>query len=86
MARVNRSWGYDKIQGALDNLGYTVAASTVANILKRHGIEPVPERGTRTTWRTFLKAHWDVMAATDPIRLVTYHRDRCRQKLPKLLN
>ncbi len=65
MAHENRSWGYDKIQGALDNLGYTVAASTVANILKRHGIEPAPERGRRTTWRTFLKAHWDVMAATD---------------------
>ena len=65
MARENRSWGYDKIQGALDNLGYTVAANTVANILKRHGIEPAPERGRRTSWRTFLKAHWDVMAATD---------------------
>ncbi len=65
MAGENASWGYDKIQGALDNLGYTVAPSTVANILKRHGIEPAPERGKRTSWRTFLKAHWDVMAATD---------------------
>ena len=28
-------------------------------------IEPAPEREKRTSWRTFLKAHWDVMAATD---------------------
>ncbi len=81
MAGENASWGYDKIQGALDNLGYTVAPSTVANILKRHGIEPAPERGKRTSWRTFLKAHWDVMAAADfftvevwtPNGLVTYY-------------
>ncbi len=65
IARENTSWGYDKIQGALDNLGYTVAASTVANILKRHGIVPAPERSKQTSWRTFLKAHWDVIAATD---------------------
>ncbi len=65
MARDNPSWGYDRLQGALANLGRTVAASTVANILKSHGIEPAPERGRRTSWRTFLKAHWEVMAATD---------------------
>ncbi len=45
------------MQGALANLGHTVSSSTVANILKRHGIEPAPERGKRTSWRTFLKAH-----------------------------
>jgi transposase InsO family protein len=65
MTRENPSWGYDRLQGALANLGHTVSSSTVANILKRHGIEPAPERGKRTSWRTFLKAHWDVIAATD---------------------
>jgi hypothetical protein len=35
------------------------------NIVKRHGIEPAPEREKRTSWNTFLKTHWDVMAATD---------------------
>ncbi len=57
MASENPSWGYDRLQGALANLGHTVSSSTVANILKRHGIEPAPERGKRTSWRTFLKAH-----------------------------
>jgi len=65
MARENTSWGYDRIQGALDNLGHIVVPNTVKNILKRHGIEPAPEREKRTSWKTFLKAHWDVMAATD---------------------
>jgi len=65
MARENTSWGYDRIQGALANVGHIVAPNTVKNILKRHGIEPAPEREKRTSWRTFLKAHWDVMAATD---------------------
>jgi hypothetical protein len=44
MARENRSWGYDRIVGALANLGYTISDQTVGNILKRHGIPPAPER------------------------------------------
>jgi len=81
MARENVSWGYDRIQGALANLGHIIAPNTVKNILKRHGIEPAPEREKRTSWRTFLKSHWDVMAATDfftievwtPRGLVSYY-------------
>ncbi len=65
MARENPSWGYDRIQGALANLGHVIAPNTVKNILKRHGIDPAPERRKHTSWKTFLKAHWDVMAATD---------------------
>ena len=65
MARENVSWGYDRIQGALANLGHIIAPNTVKNILKRHGIDPAPERKKHTSWKTFLKAHWDVIAATD---------------------
>jgi transposase InsO family protein len=65
MARENASWGYDRIQGALANLGHIIAPNTVKNILKRHGVDPAPEREKRTSWTTFLKSHWDVMAATD---------------------
>ena len=50
MARENREWGYRRIQGALANLGYDYARSTVANILKRNGIEAAPDcRGGRQT-------------------------------------
>jgi transposase len=50
MARENRSWGYDRIVGALTHLGYTLSDQTVGNILKRHGLPPAPERKTITTW------------------------------------
>jgi putative transposase len=65
MATENPSWGYDRIQGALKNLGHKVAPTTIANILRKHGLEPAPERKRRTTWRTFLKAHWKTLAAAD---------------------
>jgi len=65
MARENPSWGYTRIQGALGNLSHKVGRGTIANVLKRNGIEPSPERGRRTKWSTFLKAHWKVLAASD---------------------
>jgi transposase InsO family protein len=65
MAQENRSWGYDRIVGALANLGYTISAQTVGNILKRHGIPPAPERKTTTTWKEFIRTHMDVLVATD---------------------
>ena len=58
-------WGYGRIQGALANLGHKISDTTVGNILKEHGIEPAPERKRQTTWKTFLKAHRDVLAAVD---------------------
>ncbi len=65
MAKENPTWGYDRIQGALKNLGHELSDTTVANILKAHGVEPAPRRTRTTTWKTFIKAHWDVLAAID---------------------
>jgi putative transposase len=65
MARENRSWGYDRIVGALSNLGHTVCDQTVANVLKRHGLEPAPERDSQGTWKEFLERHLAVLWATD---------------------
>src|SRR5207302_2457712 len=65
MAHENRSWGYDRIVGALANLGYTISDQTVGNILKRHGMPPAPERKTTTTWTEFIRTHMDVLVATD---------------------
>jgi len=64
-AKENPEWGFDRIQGALKNLGYYISDTTVGNILKAHGIEPAPERQHTGSWSRFLKAHWDVMAAMD---------------------
>src|SRR6266702_2068195 len=65
MAQENRSWGYDRIVGALANLGHTISDQTVGNILKRHGIAPAPERKATTTWKEFIRTHLDVLVATD---------------------
>jgi putative transposase len=65
MAQENRSWGYDRMVGALANLGYTISDQTVGNILKRHGIPPAPERQTTTTWKKFIRTHMDPLVATD---------------------
>src|SRR5918993_2390284 len=65
MARENRDWGYTRIVGALSNLGHNLARGTVANILKRHGIEPAPERSRKTSWKEFLAQHWDLIVAAD---------------------
>ena len=64
-ARENPTWGYDRIQGALANLGHTVSDQSVGNILKQHGIEPAPERKQGTSWETFLNAHWETIGAID---------------------
>jgi putative transposase len=65
MAKENRSWGYDRIVGALANFGYQVSDQTVGNVLRRHGISPAPERKRTTTWAEFIQAHLAVLTGTD---------------------
>jgi putative transposase len=64
-AKENPTWGYDRIQGALANVGYCISDTTVGNTLKQHGIEPAPHRERSMPWKTFIKAHWNVLAAID---------------------
>ena len=65
MAEENPTWGYDRIQGALKNLGLVISDQTVGNILKSRGVDPAPKRRARSSWKTFLNAHWDVFGAVD---------------------
>ena len=65
MARENRDWGYDRIVGALSNLGHHLSDETVGNILRRHGIAPAPQRKRTTTWKEFIRSHRAVLAGTD---------------------
>jgi transposase InsO family protein len=65
MAQENQSWGYDRIVGALANLGYRVSDNTVGNILKRNGLAPAPERKKTTTWKEFIRTHRDLLFGTD---------------------
>lgn len=81
VARENPRWGYTRIVGALANLGRSVSGSSVKRILAADGILPAPERGRRIPWRTFLRSHWDAIAAADfftvevlsLVGLVRYH-------------
>jgi putative transposase len=65
LAAKDRAWGDRRIQGALAHLGHKLARSTIANILKRHGMEPAPERNRKTTWKEFLTRHWELIVAAD---------------------
>ena len=80
-AEENPSWGYDRIVGALSNLGYNVSDQSVGNILKKNGIPPAPNRSQETTWTKFIKSHQKIIAACDfftteiitPAGLITYY-------------
>ena len=81
MAQENPGWGYDRIVGALANLGHSLSDQTVGNILRRHGIPPATKRKHRSTWKEFIRAHLAVLAGTDfftvevltPRGLVTFY-------------
>jgi hypothetical protein len=63
MAENNPTWGYSRIQGALRHLDHRVARSTIAKIMKDHGIEPAPDRPM--SWRTFVRSHVHLIATAD---------------------
>jgi putative transposase len=64
LTRENPSWGYRRIHGELAALGIKVAASTVWEILKDAGIDPVPGR-QRPTWPAFLRSQAHAILAAD---------------------
>jgi HTH-like domain len=63
MAEENPTWGYTRVQGALKNVGHRVGRSTIARVLKAHGLRPVPQ--WPTSWQTFLCAHWGAITGSD---------------------
>ena len=72
MAIENSRWGYTRIRGALMNLGYDVGRNTIKRVLAENGIDPVGRRPM--AWKTFLRAHWGEIAATDffTVEIVTW--------------
>jgi hypothetical protein len=75
------SWGYDRVAGALSNLGHDISDETVGNILKRNGVPPAPRRKPDIPWSEFIERHQDVIAACGfftaevltPMGLITYY-------------
>jgi transposase len=81
MVDENPTWGYDRVAGALSNLGHDISDETVGNILRRNGVPPAPRRKPDIPWSEFIERHQDVIAACDfftaevltPIGLMTYY-------------
>jgi hypothetical protein len=65
MATENPTWGYTRIRGGLKHVGHQISRNTIKAILKDQDIEPAPERGAKMSWKTFLAAHWEGLAAAD---------------------
>ncbi len=75
LANENPGWGYTRLRDVMRSLGHEIGRTTIASILADHGIEPSPERREKTSWSTFLKSHWEVLAAMDffTVEVVTLH-------------
>ena len=65
VAQANPGWRYDRLVGALANLGHTISDQAVGNLLKRHDLPPAPARQKPSTWKTFIRSYGEVLAATD---------------------
>ncbi|MGF1484930.1 MAG: hypothetical protein ACFBZ8_11265 [Opitutales bacterium] len=66
LATENAGWGYTRIQGVMQSLGWhKLSTSTIGEVLREAGIRPSPERGSRLDWKTFIRIHADQLAATD---------------------
>lgn len=64
LAREN-DWGNGKIAGELLKLGHDISDETVASILKRHGIPPVPERNPSLSWQQLMNYYKDQLLSCD---------------------
>ena len=65
MARENSDWGYDRIAGALKNLGHDASDQTVGNVLRRFGIGPALKRREQMNWAHFIRTHMAVLAGIE---------------------
>jgi putative transposase len=70
LAADNPSWGYRRVHGELLTLDIKVAASTVWQMLRKAGIDPVPDRAA-TTWTQSLRSQADALLAADCIETIT---------------
>jgi transposase InsO family protein len=64
LARENPRWGYLRICGECAKLGTKVSATSVRNILRRHGLGPAPRR-SGLGWTQFLRSQAAGVLACD---------------------
>jgi len=63
LARENL-WGYQRLRGELLKLRVTLSKGCIADILRRNGLPPSPQRAG-LTWQQFLSRHAEVMLCAD---------------------
>jgi putative transposase len=64
LARAN-DWRHGKIQGELRKLGVEISAQTITNLLKRHGIPPLPQRRSSLSWQQLMSHYKQQLIACD---------------------
>jgi len=68
MARENLAWGYKRIYGELKKLGIKIGLTTIRDIMKRNGLNPVPDKALKnpdSTWSRFIRSHIETLVAID---------------------
>ncbi len=66
IATENTGWGYGRIQGMMQHLGYhKISTSTIGEVLRESGIQPSPTRKRGVSWKEFVRIHAEQIAATD---------------------
>jgi hypothetical protein len=71
LARENPRWGYVRIVGECRKLHVQVSATSVRNLLRRHGLGPAPRRGAGPSWSQFLRAQAHGALACDFLTIDT---------------
>lgn len=75
LAREDSTWGHRRIQGEPARPGYSIAPSTVWEILQSAGVDPAPHR-SGPTWRQFLTTQAHGIIAADFLHLDTVALER----------
>ncbi|ONH25501.1 integrase core domain-containing protein [Pseudofrankia asymbiotica] len=71
LARENPRWGYLRIVGECRKLQVLVSATSVRNILRRHGLGPAPRRDAGPSWSQFLRSQARGVLACDFLTIDT---------------
>ncbi len=75
LAKENARWGYLRIRGELLKLGYSVSATSIRNLMGKHGIPSSPRR-SHLSWREFLSAQASAILAADYFTVDTWNLKR----------
>ena len=65
MSKENPNWGAGKISNYMKYLNMEVGKSTVWRVMEDNGFNPSPEERNKGNWNSFIKSHFNVLAATD---------------------